>query len=182
MNGAGPIHDWEFALIGATTESVARYIRSGEFGLWHETGHMNDVVRAGASQGAPAPTAGNAAAVGAAQPASDGGGTPPFAPVQMSFAEGAFRVDNTSKETLKGFSDRLIQAVEAINVGPGQIHVNPTPVTVKPNITVEPSPVEVRERPPLHVRLTGVERDKQGRITGADFKASEDSSPPASKG
>ena len=139
---------------------------------------------AGASQGAPAPTAGNATAGAAAtaQPASDGGGTPPFAPVQMSFAEGAFRVDNTSKETLKGFSDRLIQAVEAINVGPGQIHVNPTPVTVKPNITVEPSPVEVRERPPLHVRLTGVERDKQGRITGADFKASEDSSPPASKG
>ena len=34
MNGAGPIHDWEFALIGATTESVARYIQTGEFGLW----------------------------------------------------------------------------------------------------------------------------------------------------
>lgn len=51
MNGAGPIHDWELALIGATTESVARYIRSGEFGLWHETGRMNDVVRAGAKQG-----------------------------------------------------------------------------------------------------------------------------------
>ena len=26
MNGAGPIHDFELALIGATTESVARYI------------------------------------------------------------------------------------------------------------------------------------------------------------
>jgi hypothetical protein len=51
MNGAGPIHDWEFALIGATTESVARYIRSGEFGLWAETGRMNDVVRAGARAG-----------------------------------------------------------------------------------------------------------------------------------
>ncbi len=51
MNGAGPIHDWEFALIGATTESVARYIRSGEFGLWQETGHMNDVIRAGARDG-----------------------------------------------------------------------------------------------------------------------------------
>lgn len=51
MNGAGPIHDWEFALIGATTESVARYIRSGEFGLWRETGRMNDVIRAGARQG-----------------------------------------------------------------------------------------------------------------------------------
>ncbi len=51
MNGAGPIHDWEFALIGATTESVARYIRSGEFGLWRETGRMNEVIRAGAKQG-----------------------------------------------------------------------------------------------------------------------------------
>jgi hypothetical protein len=51
MNGAGPIHDWEFALIGATTESVARYIRTGEFGLWQETGRMNDVIRAGAAAG-----------------------------------------------------------------------------------------------------------------------------------
>jgi hypothetical protein len=48
MNGAGPIHDWEFALIGATTESVAHYIRSGEFGLWHETGRMNEVIRVAA--------------------------------------------------------------------------------------------------------------------------------------
>ncbi len=51
MNGAGPIHDWEFALVGATTESVARYIRTGEFGLWQETGRMNDVIRAGAEAG-----------------------------------------------------------------------------------------------------------------------------------
>jgi hypothetical protein len=48
MNGAGPIHDWEFALIGATTESVARYIQTGEFGLWQETGRMNDVICAAA--------------------------------------------------------------------------------------------------------------------------------------
>jgi hypothetical protein len=51
MNGAGPIHDWEFALIGATTESVAQYIQTGEFGLWEETGRMNDVIRAGAQGG-----------------------------------------------------------------------------------------------------------------------------------
>src|SRR5919199_3479603 len=51
MNGAGPIHDWEFALVGATTESVARYIQTGEFGLWEETGRMNDVIRAGAAGG-----------------------------------------------------------------------------------------------------------------------------------
>jgi hypothetical protein len=51
MNGAGPIHDWEFALIGQTTESVARYVSTGEFGLWTETGRMNDVIREGAKQG-----------------------------------------------------------------------------------------------------------------------------------
>ncbi len=51
MNGAGPIHDYELAKIGATCESVARYIRSGEFGLWQETGQMNDVVSRGAAEG-----------------------------------------------------------------------------------------------------------------------------------
>ena len=51
MNGAGPIHDYELARIGATCESVARYIRSGQFGLWRETGELNDIVRAGAAQG-----------------------------------------------------------------------------------------------------------------------------------
>jgi hypothetical protein len=45
MNGAGAIHDFELALIGKTTESVARYIRSGEFGLWRETGMLNDWLR-----------------------------------------------------------------------------------------------------------------------------------------
>lgn len=51
MNGAGPIHDWEFARIGASTESVARYVRTGEFGLWRETGEINDAVRTGAAAG-----------------------------------------------------------------------------------------------------------------------------------
>jgi hypothetical protein len=51
MNGAGPIHDYELARIGATSESVARYIRTGEFGLWRETGEMNDIVRQGAAAG-----------------------------------------------------------------------------------------------------------------------------------
>ena len=51
MNGAGPIHDWEFALVGASTESVARYVSSGEFGLWEETGKMNDAVTKGVRDG-----------------------------------------------------------------------------------------------------------------------------------
>jgi hypothetical protein len=49
VNGAGAIHDYELARIGATTESVARYIRSGEFGLWQETGELNEVIREAAA-------------------------------------------------------------------------------------------------------------------------------------
>jgi hypothetical protein len=44
MNGAGAIHDYELARIGATTESVPRYIRTGEFGLWKETGELNEWI------------------------------------------------------------------------------------------------------------------------------------------
>jgi len=51
MNGAGVIHDFELALIGATTESVARYIRTGEFGMWEETGRINDIVAEGNRRG-----------------------------------------------------------------------------------------------------------------------------------
>lgn len=47
LNGAGVIHDFELALIGATTESVARYIQEGQFGLWRETARINDIVAAG---------------------------------------------------------------------------------------------------------------------------------------
>jgi hypothetical protein len=47
LNGAGAIHDYELALIGRTSESVARYVRTGEFGLWRETGGINDAARAG---------------------------------------------------------------------------------------------------------------------------------------
>ena len=45
FNGAGAIHDYELALAGASTESVARYIRTGEFGLWRETGGLNEWIR-----------------------------------------------------------------------------------------------------------------------------------------
>lgn len=51
MNGAAAIHDFEFALIGATTESVAKYISEGQFGLWKETGLYNDAVNEGAALG-----------------------------------------------------------------------------------------------------------------------------------
>lgn len=51
FNGACTIHDFELALIGATTESVAKYIQTGQFGLWNEVGRINDIVKAGVSDG-----------------------------------------------------------------------------------------------------------------------------------
>lgn len=50
-NGASVIHDFEFAYAGSTTESVARYISEGQFGLWKETGCINDIVKDGARDG-----------------------------------------------------------------------------------------------------------------------------------
>jgi len=51
FNGAGVIHDYEFAKIGATTESVAHYIKDGQFGLWQETGEINNLVFRGYQEG-----------------------------------------------------------------------------------------------------------------------------------
>jgi len=50
-NGAGAIHDFELAMIGATCESVEKYISEGQFGLWDQTGRLNDAVSAGAKAG-----------------------------------------------------------------------------------------------------------------------------------
>ena len=44
LNGAGAIHDFELAMIGATCESVARYVAEGQFGLWTETGRINEAM------------------------------------------------------------------------------------------------------------------------------------------
>jgi hypothetical protein len=45
LNGAGAIHDFELAMIGATCESVARYVAAGQFGLWNETGRINEAAQ-----------------------------------------------------------------------------------------------------------------------------------------
>jgi hypothetical protein len=37
-NGAGTIHDWEFAWLGRSTESVRANVATGSFGTWDETG------------------------------------------------------------------------------------------------------------------------------------------------
>lgn len=48
FNGAGCIHDFEIALIGQTSEDVAKGIEDGSFGMSEETGRMiNEAVIAG---------------------------------------------------------------------------------------------------------------------------------------
>ncbi len=47
MNGACPIHDFEIALIGETSEDVAEGIEDGSFGMAEETGRfINETVNA----------------------------------------------------------------------------------------------------------------------------------------
>lgn len=50
-NGAGAIHDFELAMAGATCESVAKYISEGQFGLWKESGLLNEAVSRGHKDG-----------------------------------------------------------------------------------------------------------------------------------
>lgn len=50
-NGAGIIHDFELALVGGTSEDVAKWIQRGQFGLWQETGRLNDIIRQAADRG-----------------------------------------------------------------------------------------------------------------------------------
>jgi len=51
-NGAGTIHDWEYAWFGASTESVEMNVASGTFGTWHETStNLHRAIMAGALDG-----------------------------------------------------------------------------------------------------------------------------------
>lgn len=52
LNGAGSIHDFEIAMIGATSEDVADNIEDGTFGMAEETGRiMNESMAKGVKQG-----------------------------------------------------------------------------------------------------------------------------------
>lgn len=51
-NGAGIIHDWEFAFQGHSSEDVRGNVARGEFGVWQETGfYINLALVAGAYRG-----------------------------------------------------------------------------------------------------------------------------------
>ena len=51
-NGAGTIHDWEYAWLGASTESVEQNVKTGTFGTWKETSEaIHMAIMAGALEG-----------------------------------------------------------------------------------------------------------------------------------
>lgn len=51
-NGAGIIHDWEFAYQGKSSEDVRANVAAGQFGIWEETGfNINLALVAGAYEG-----------------------------------------------------------------------------------------------------------------------------------
>ena len=52
LTGAGAIHDWEIAAIGATSEDVGRGLHEGTYGMADETGRaLNDAAKEAASTG-----------------------------------------------------------------------------------------------------------------------------------
>lgn len=51
-NGAGAIHDWEYAFLGRSEEDVRTHVARGCFGAWDETGRYHHLaIMAGALQG-----------------------------------------------------------------------------------------------------------------------------------
>ncbi|WP_319561937.1 hypothetical protein [Marispirochaeta sp.] len=51
-NGAGVIHDWEFAYHGKSSEDVRENVQVGKFGTWEETGlYINLALAVGAYEG-----------------------------------------------------------------------------------------------------------------------------------
>lgn len=51
-NGAGIIHDWEFAFQGESSEDVKENVSKGQFGIWDETGYyINLAIVVGAYEG-----------------------------------------------------------------------------------------------------------------------------------
>jgi hypothetical protein len=51
-NGAGIIHDWEFAFQGSSCEHVGPMVKQGRFGNWQETGYfINLALNVGAYEG-----------------------------------------------------------------------------------------------------------------------------------
>lgn len=115
-NGAGSIHDWEFAYQGATSENVRVNVARGMFGTWQETGkYINLAVATGGLAGL-----GYGASVGR-MVAENGLTIPSRAELVESLTREA--VNQTVDETLGAKAD-LLYLVSAYSLEPGLIDIS----------------------------------------------------------
>ncbi|MCX6377273.1 MAG: hypothetical protein NTU88_14780 [Armatimonadetes bacterium] len=114
-NGAGSIHDWEFAAIGESSEDVRANVARGEFGIWEETGKfLNLAVAIGGVAGL-----GYGWSVGK-MIAEDGLMIPSHESLRTLICNGASQP--TPDETLGALSD-MLQLVSEFDLPPGWIEI-----------------------------------------------------------
>jgi len=112
-NGAGSIHDWEFAFQGASTEDVRAYVAVGEFGIWEETGrHLGLALHVGALEGL-----GYGASVGR-MIATEGLRIPEPAELRRCVSAA---VDGTARPATAARAADLLAAMEECGVSPGNV-------------------------------------------------------------
>jgi hypothetical protein len=116
-NGAGVIHDWEFAYQGRSGEDVKRYVAEGQFGIWEETGaYLNLAIAVGAYRGL-----GYGESVGALV-AEDGLLIPGKAELAAAIGAGAAMADEGALTRAAAAAD-LAALFARFNVAPGFLRV-----------------------------------------------------------
>ena len=123
-NGAGIIHDWEFAFQGESGENVRAHVAEGMFGLWQETGmYLNLALLIGAWQGR-----GYGASVGA-MIAEEGLDVPTLTECELSCPQPD--ADHADKNVRTPFADLnraaaaldLMGAMKSAGISPGRIAI-----------------------------------------------------------
>jgi hypothetical protein len=111
-NGAGTIHDWEYAWFGASTESVEMNVATGTFGTWHETAtNIHLALMTGALDGL-----GYGRALG--RLIAEDGATLPSAE-ELSAA-----ITREPEHPLTGARAELLRAIRAQSWSPGRVNID----------------------------------------------------------
>ncbi len=114
-NGAGIIHDWEFAYQGLSSEDVRENIKEGRFCIWEESGlYLNLALAAGDWQGL-----GYGESVGAM--VSNGGVDIPSSNELSSFITSS--ADSSADLIKKGAACDLFDLMKQENLSPGKLSI-----------------------------------------------------------
>jgi len=117
-NGAGVIHDWEFAYQGFSGEDVKRYVAEGQFGIWQETGsYLNLAIAVGAYRGL-----GYGESVGALV-VDDGVTIPSYDELNRVIADGAQDDSNEATLELAAAAADLKALIVRFDLKPGAVQV-----------------------------------------------------------